>query len=253
MVELARRELGSTVVATDAEMARQRIMRAAAERGEPVADGDHAHTLYVVIDGHSQAGIAAESELVAAICARNGGQRAPLNAAEALVSNPFLTMTSSVGPVGERWAPVHAITSRSGIGGLWEDLRDLEARHAGSLSEHEVTVAYLLTTVATEAVIIEPALYWPGRRRPIHDLVLTEDQRSAFPEGDDEPEADEFVEQYRAAMLDIFSARGAAHLQIGRVYPYAETRDPRTLALLKAIKAHVDPMGLMNPGVLGLT
>jgi FAD/FMN-containing dehydrogenase len=47
-------------------------------------------------------------------------------------------------------------------------------------------------------------------------------------------------------------ARGAAHLQIGRTYAYRDALTPPALGLLRAIKAAVDPLGLMNPGVLGL-
>lgn len=161
-------------------------------------------------------------------------------------------MTSSVGPDGERWAPVHTIVPRSEAAAMWAGLRELEALHADDLTRHRVTVAYLLTTVSTQAIIIEPALYWPGPRRPIHDLVLEPDQRAALAEHDADPAADAFVETYRAAMLRLFAVAGSAHLQIGRTYPYAATRDPATLALLRATKAHLDPDGLLNPGVLGL-
>jgi D-lactate dehydrogenase (cytochrome) len=60
------------------------------------------------------------------------------------------------------------------------------------------------------------------------------------------------VTEMREKVLDIYQAYGATHFQIGRTYRYAQTRDPVTLALLKALKAYVDPKGLMNPGALGL-
>ena len=45
-------------------------------------------------------------------------------------------------------------------------------------------------------------------------------------------------------------ANGAANLQLGKFYDYRAGRDPAALALLDAIKAQLDPKGLMNPGVL---
>ena len=60
------------------------------------------------------------------------------------------------------------------------------------------------------------------------------------------------VDRTREKILDIFESFGATHFQIGRTYRYAQTRDPMTLALLKAVKSYVDPKGLMNPGALGL-
>jgi D-lactate dehydrogenase (cytochrome) len=53
-------------------------------------------------------------------------------------------------------------------------------------------------------------------------------------------------------VVDIFTRYGAAHFQVGRTYPLAKTRSPANLALLKAIKAALDPDNLINPGALGL-
>jgi D-lactate dehydrogenase (cytochrome) len=41
-------------------------------------------------------------------------------------------------------------------------------------------------------------------------------------------------------------------MQIGKDYPYRQTRKPNTFALLENIKAILDPAGLVNPGALGL-
>jgi FAD/FMN-containing dehydrogenase len=42
------------------------------------------------------------------------------------------------------------------------------------------------------------------------------------------------------------------HVQIGKSYPYRQTRQPATYALLQSIKRAVDPGGYVNPGSLGL-
>jgi FAD/FMN-containing dehydrogenase len=41
-------------------------------------------------------------------------------------------------------------------------------------------------------------------------------------------------------------------MQIGKAYPYTRERDEGALNMVKSLKAHVDPKGLMNPGALGL-
>ena len=43
---------------------------------------------------------------------------------------------------------------------------------------------------------------------------------------------------------------GAVNFQIGRAYPYLANVDPSYAELVRAIKRHLDPMNLMNPGAL---
>ncbi|MEY4270536.1 MAG: hypothetical protein RLZZ58_1752, partial [Pseudomonadota bacterium] len=45
---------------------------------------------------------------------------------------------------------------------------------------------------------------------------------------------------------------GGVHFQVGKVYPYARDHDPLHWALLRTIKAELDPKGILNPGALGL-
>jgi D-lactate dehydrogenase (cytochrome) len=44
---------------------------------------------------------------------------------------------------------------------------------------------------------------------------------------------------------------GAGHFQLGRAYPYRQRLSPQAISLLGAVKAELDPQGLMNPGALG--
>ena len=53
--------------------------------------------------------------------------------------------------------------------------------------------------------------------------------------------------------MALFSELGAASNQIGRSYPYFERLEPATADLLLDLKTRLDPRGLMNPGVLGLS
>ena len=41
-------------------------------------------------------------------------------------------------------------------------------------------------------------------------------------------------------------------MQVGKDYPYLETRRPEVRAFVEGLKNTVDPDGLMNPGALGL-
>ena len=59
------------------------------------------------------------------------------------------------------------------------------------------------------------------------------------------------VTEARGHLKAIFQKYGAAHFQIGRTYPYRDSRDPAFRDVLDAVKAVVDPKGLFNPGGLG--
>ena len=52
--------------------------------------------------------------------------------------------------------------------------------------------------------------------------------------------------------MEIFSACGAVHMQVGKSYPYMKHREATSAQLLQGLKRVLDPDGLMNPGALGL-
>jgi FAD/FMN-containing dehydrogenase len=56
----------------------------------------------------------------------------------------------------------------------------------------------------------------------------------------------------KGRVVDLMHEHGGVHFQIGKVYPYARDHDPAHWALLKAMKAQLDPKGILNPGNLGL-
>jgi D-lactate dehydrogenase (cytochrome) len=82
--------------------------------------------------------------------------------------------------------------------------------------------------------------------------VLDWDFLAKLPAYPANPEARSYVDQLKRDLVALYAAHGAAHFQIGRAYTYRQQLDARADALLLAIKAQLDPRGLMNPGVLGL-
>ena len=65
------------------------------------------------------------------------------------------------------------------------------------------------------------------------------------------PQATAVVADAKQRVVDLFASFGCGHFQIGRTYPYRESRDDASRALLDAIKRVVDPKGQLNPGGLG--
>ncbi len=72
-----------------------------------------------------------------------------------------------------------------------------------------------------------------------------------LPKGTPNPAAKAVVAEAKQRVIDVFASFGCAHYQIGRTYPYRESRDAASRALLDAIKHAVDPNAQFNPGVLG--
>ena len=66
------------------------------------------------------------------------------------------------------------------------------------------------------------------------------------------PQAAALADRLKQDMIALYATHDAAQFQIGRAYPYCDRLDPAALALLRAVKAALDPRRLMNPGVLGL-
>jgi D-lactate dehydrogenase (cytochrome) len=62
--------------------------------------------------------------------------------------------------------------------------------------------------------------------------------------------AREIVARLTKDIIHLWSELGAVHLQIGKKYPYLETREPAMRALIEQFKSVVDPHGVFNPGNL---
>jgi hypothetical protein len=166
---------------------------------------------------------------------------------------PFVPMTSAIGPAGERWAPLHAVVPLSDAEPVWRGVQAVLDRHATAMSDRGVLVGVLTATISTTAFVIEPVCYWPGPRPSYYDRYLDAATLAKFATFPADAAVDALVGRLRSGILDVFARANAAHLQIGRTYPFLETREPATRGLLQAIKSAVDPRGLMNPGALGFT
>jgi FAD/FMN-containing dehydrogenase len=127
----------------------------------------------------------------------------------------------------------------------------LDARRA-DLERLGIQVGVLTAIVGTNAFVLEPVFYWPAPRTAYYERVLDESTLRRFAQFAPNPEGEALVFETRHQLVELFLERGAALLQIGRTYRYREGLRPPAWRLLEAIKATVDPRGLLNPGVLEL-
>ena len=128
----------------------------------------------------------------------------------------------------------------------------LFAHFAAPIERFGIVTGLLTAVVGTGGCILEVVLYWPGPRNLWHERMLDPSKLSRYRDFEDDPEVDRVIVELRSRLIETFHQAGAAHLQIGKRYPYLDGLDPGTRGLLEAIKDHVDPHRLTNPGSLGL-
>ncbi len=157
-----------------------------------------------------------------------------------------------VGHAGRRLLPLHAIVPFSRAVGLHEEYLQYLAELREECDEKRVD-AYVVYSVSGKAAFLwEVVIYWDDEWLSFHRRYLPDEVRGVLSEGRANPEGRELVERMRLELIELMYRHGAAHLQIGRAYPYARDRDPGALKLLRTVKRQVDPLGLINPGALGI-
>lgn len=213
---------------------------------------DGSFSLHAICEGRSAAAAEADAATVRAICRAAGGTEVENSIPKVLRANPFPPVNSMLGPSGERWVPVHGILRASAAQAACAAIEALHARHAQAMADLGVTTGALFLALGPAAVLIEPVYYWPDSWQAIHRRSVEPAHLARLTEASANPPARALVEQLRAELIDLFGTLGAGHFQLGRAYPLADRLDPAALALLRALKASLDPQGRMNPGVLGL-
>lgn len=165
---------------------------------------------------------------------------------------PFMPLFNIRGPKGERWVPIHGILPFSRVAAFRADLMAYYAGKAERMRASKVDCGAMFMTVSTNAFLYEPVFYWEDIRTINHERLVPAEHLKSLPEYGDNPQGRALVQEMRSAIADLFQEHGAAHLQIGRFYPYLRGREAEATRVLHEIKGVVDPRRKMNPGALGL-
>jgi len=279
MTEVVREGLVSECFGMDPELTRQRMKRASLaqdvkalkgvvtsaksllggvkEAARVVAAGrsfldESPYSVHVGADGRDETAVKnamAETRRVAERC---GGREVENTIPKVLRGDPFVSMTSAIGPEGERWAPIHGLVPLSEAASTWAAIRARIEEQRADLDRLGIVIGALVAVVGPGAFVLEPVFYWPGPRTVVYERMLDSATLGRFRDFPENQEVVALVSAMRQTLIALFRERGAVHLQIGKAYPYREGRRPETWALLEAIKSAVDPARLMNPGSLGL-
>lgn len=212
---------------------------------------DNGYSLHVIVDGDDTVSVNAKLTTAREICLREGSE-IENSVPSMLYGDPFVGMTSAIGPDGERWAPMHGLFALSDGDAAWARIEGLFDTFAERFDQHGIIVGYLLAVVSSTVFVVEPVFYWPGPRTAWSEGMLSKAELAKYRDFPDDPEVTRTVVDARDALNELFDELGAAHLQIGKKYHYRQHLQQPTLALLEAIKSAVDPGRLMNPKTLGL-
>jgi len=210
------------------------------------------YSVHLTVEGSEASGVEERIAALRALLTSAGGREVENTIPKALRASPFGPLNSILGPEGERWAPVHGIVPLSDAAKAFAALEAAFAAREDAFAQAGVSTGYLTTTVGQTGFLIEPVFYWPDALFPLHERTVEAPYLARLPRRTPNPQSAAVVAEARAEAVSAFARLGAAHFQIGRAYPFAQTRQPETLAVLRALKAQFDPQGVMNPGVLGL-
>ena len=209
-------------------------------------------SLHVLAEGRVQAAADADIAEARRIATGAGGSETENTIPKIIRANPFGPLNSILGPAGERWAPIHGLVSHDEALTMYDAIETLFDDYRAEMEALGIHTGTLTAAVGGAGILIEPCLYWPDASNPVIDDTIEAAHLAKLPRHAPNEAAWRLAQKLKAGLVDLFHDHGAVHFQIGRTYRYRDSLDPAADALLGAVKAQVDPRGLMNPGSLGL-
>lgn len=211
---------------------------------------DAAYTAHFIADARSDSLLSAKLRELQAVV-RPHGAEIPNAAIGMIRSNPFpdLPLTHLD---GRRMLPIHGIIPYSRIDAFREAYLAYLEKQSRAMKDARVEVVETYASLGRNGFLYEPVWYWEDSLSLFHERVAPQDMLKGLPRFEENLAARELVETMKKDIIDIMFEFGAAHLQIGRVYPYLRERDAQSTALLRAARDQLDSSGLINPGTLGL-
>jgi FAD/FMN-containing dehydrogenase len=249
-------------VAAKAEIARS-VMKSATSFGSGVKSlarmavaGDRElkaanYAVHYLTDGVDSAEARARMAVIKRIGAAHGEEIA--NTVPTVVRGmPFAPLFNTLGPKGERWVPTHTLLPHDRVKPFHRAITAYLDDNAAAMAAHGIYTGAMFMAVGGSAFVYEPAFYWPDARTIFHDRMVPAEHLAGLPAYPASADARAEVDRLKHDVLALMHDHGGAHLQIGKVYALLPGRNAASTALLRAIKAALDPQGILNPGALGL-
>jgi FAD/FMN-containing dehydrogenase len=218
--------------------------------GKRFLSGD-VHSVHYIVEGIDRTTARANAAYLRERLVAHGEETAN-TIPQIVMAMPFAPLYNVMGPRGERWVPVHGILPFSRVSAFHRDLAAYYEANAARMQQHKVTRGAMFMTVGTNGFVYEPVFYWQDARNACHERLVPADYLKTLPAYDANPAGRELVHEMKAGIVDLFHRHGAAHLQVGKLYPYLRGREAPTVKLVQDVKRSLDPRRRMNPGSLGL-
>ena len=210
------------------------------------------YLLHVTVDDTNEVIADEKIKMIQAIVALEPAVETEASVPRTLRGTPFSYPNGILGPNGERWVPTHGLCPHSRAPRVMTAMDDYFESNRNLIESNGIRICTILFAVGANALCIEPLFYWPDARLPHHERAIEPDVLAKLPLQPENPAATRAMKTLRAGLTAVFMREGCAHVQIGKTYRYRESREPATYALLRALKAAIDPNGRVNPGNLGL-
>jgi FAD/FMN-containing dehydrogenase len=219
--------------------------------GRGVFKGD-TWLLHVTVDDASARAVADKLTILRGFVRNEGGTEVSPTAPCTMRGTPFIEFNTAERRRHLRNLPVNSLSPHSRVGAVAEEVYAFLARNQAEMDKVGVMCGVIFLAVGAQAVCVEPLIYWNDPEAFLHNRVEERSDLAALAAFTERPRATVLAMELRDKLKVIFRRHGCAHVQIGRAYPWAETRDVATMDLMIALKNHVDPDRVMNPGSLGL-
>jgi glycolate oxidase len=210
-----------------------------------------AYSIHFTVDGRDDTEATAKMAAAKKICAATGAE-IEASVPRLVRAGPFPLPKLLFNQDGKQWVPVHGIVPHSRALAFVTAVEAFFASKQAVLDEHSIEWGNFIVPASAQGLRVEPCLFFSDAPNELRRSFFDADFLEQLTEHKRDQTVHDAVRDLRKGIADLAKDFGAAHFQIARQYPYRETRDPETYALLMAIKARLDPRGLMNPGVLGL-
>lgn len=153
---------------------------------------------------------------------------------------------------GRRMLPIHGIIPNSNMAAFRKDYLACVEGYGPAMDEAKVQVVETYASLSLNGFLYEPVWYWEDSLELYHQRMAPPGMLDELPTYEENLKGRELVASMKSDIIDIMFEHGAAHLQIGRVYPYQREREATNHAVLAQTRAALDPQGVINPGTLGL-